>query len=666
MKQQHPFRLALLLCFAAIIVAIVPLAVSIPAWAAGTNTVAIAPVTVQPGSTGSFTIDLTNSDAVSAGEIRFLYDSTIGLTVTDVTAAARLTGFTISPSINATDPTQVKVSVLFYNLNSSTVVSGDGAILTVSYTIAPNATGTTALDITKALLSDSAVNALAVTISDGTLTIGQPVTPTFTPTPITPTPTPITPTPTPITPTDTPTTPTDTPITPTDTPITPTPTLIIPTNTPGITDTPTNTATPDNRDDLFAFDYELWSEPFSPAAQEAVKVGLVVHRLRGKTTLQNVVVQLAVEDPTGLHTELGTVVVPLLGTHTQEISTYQQWTPPIAGEYTLIAHLDPADQVPETDETNNVITRTLLVLAPAVDRVPPRVTGFTINDGAATTGAQTVSLQTTATDPDPGSGVASLLFIEFEYLPSVNRWTPIHVSPWLDYTTIRQGTTWTVTAEAGAKYLQTWAMDQAMNIASHPGKAYINYQPTTQRIVQDATHFYRYQLQQGERLTVHLDATSGDPDLAVWAPDYETRAPWVSQATQSPDVVTLVAPLAGLYQVEVRGHSAAQYRLSIEITADGAQSALNNSMVVKSSNGEGEAKPQPNQPYLALDSAPDIYVPPSPSTTSDPTPTATPTVVPTVTPTATPTGTATPTPTPTATTTTSEAANQIYLPVVQQ
>ncbi len=95
--------------------------------------------------------------------------------------------------------------------------------------------------------------------------------------------------------------------------------------------------------------------------------------------------------------------------------------PPIAGKYMLIAHLDPADQVPETDETNNGITRTLLVLAPAVDQVPPRVTGFTINDGAATTNEQTVSLHTTATDPEPGSGVASLLFIEFEYLPSVNR-----------------------------------------------------------------------------------------------------------------------------------------------------------------------------------------------------------------------------------------------------
>ncbi len=47
------------------------------------------------------------------------------------------------------------------------------------------------------------------------------------------------------------------------------------------------------------------------------------------------------------------------------------------------------------------------------------------------------------------------------------------------------------------------------------------------------------------------------------------------------------------------------------------------------------ANPGTSEMHLvaALDSAPDIYVPPPPSTTSDPTPTTTPTVVPKVTPT---------------------------------
>ena len=648
--------------------------------ATGSNQVSIAILTSAPATTGSFTVDLNNGDAVAAGELRFTYDATIGLTLNSVVATGRLDGYTIQKTINTSNPAQAQVSILFFNLSNLQVTAGSGAILTVNYTTASTAQGSTPLTLTKALLSNAAGNPLAVTVANGSMTIGV-ATPTITPTPeptITSSPTPVTPTATPVaTISATPTVLTITPTvthtpeqqTGTSTPtISPTPQrpthTATPTDTPGITTTPTNTATPtstpDQRDDLFAFTYELWSDPLAPVAQEAVKVGLVVHRLRGKQTLQNVEVQFAIGDPANGGTALGIGTVPLLGPHSQEDTGYLTWTPPSAGAYMLYARLDPNQQIAETDETNNVITRTLLVLPGAGDRVPPRVTGFTINDGSESTNAQTVRLHATAADPDPASGVVALNFIEFEYLPAANRWSPVNSSGWLDYADVRGGRDWQLTPGAGVKYLKTWAMDAAGNISARAANAFINYRPQSKTIGLGQTHFYRHQLQQGERLTARLSATTGDPDLYVWAPDHETRPPGISQAEAGDDTVTLVAPVAGLYQIEVYGHSDAAYQLAVEITADGA-SAMGDEIEGETEVfNQPQAKVAPDQPFVAVSSEPGILVPEGGTTT---TPTATPTVTPTLTSTPTPTSTpvATPTVTPTG-----DDESTIYLPVVQQ
>ena len=68
-------------------------------------------------------------------------------------------------------------------------------------------------------------------------------------------------------------------------------------------------------------------------------------------------------------------------------------------------------------------------------------------------------------------------------------------------------------------------------------------------------------------LKVRLEPVNGDPDLYLWAPDHATRPPWVSNLAEGVDDVQITAPVAGRYQVEVFGYSAAEYRLIVDVNA---------------------------------------------------------------------------------------------------
>ena len=133
---------------------------------------------------------------------------------------------------------------------------------------------------------------------------------------------------------------------------------------------------------------------------------------------------------------------------------------------------------------------------------------------------------------------------------------------------------------------------------------------------------YRYTLQTGQRLTVRVEPLSGDPDLYVWPPDHENgRPPWVSNLSNSVDEVSVEALVAGVYQVEVYGYSAAQYQLTVDITetavASGRQPAggidptksepRTQPLVSVSSVLSARFAPSPSDPAPALDQA--VYIP---------------------------------------------------------
>ena len=272
MKQQNRWQSLALILLLTLVFVLMAVAEHLPAQAAG-NTLTLPTVTASAGASGSFAIALDNSDAVASGQVRFTYAASLGLTITGVQVTSRTTGFTSTGSTYNTGNASLSgYQVLFYNLSNLTIAPGTGAILTFSYTLAANASGSTPLPFTQAILASAAAQSLPVTVVDGIFTVTQAATPTVTPsatatstTPPTATSTPsVTNTPTP-TPTATPTATAIPTATSTEFPSTVTPTLT-PTATP-IALQPTDTATATATATATSLPVDATNTPSPPVAQ---------------------------------------------------------------------------------------------------------------------------------------------------------------------------------------------------------------------------------------------------------------------------------------------------------------------------------------------------------------------------------------------------------------
>lgn len=361
-------------------------------------------------------------------------------------------------------------------------------------------------------------------------------------------------------------------------------------------------------DDLYGQATTFWSEPTTPRAQSVVQLGLVVYRQGGRTPLANVTVQFYAGDPDAGGTLIGTGAIPLLSPRSTASTSAVTWTPPAAGDYTVFAVIDPENAVAEGDETNNRVGRSLTVLAATPDTLAPHVDTFAVNNGAISTTVRSAFLDTTASDPSlppPSSGMGALFFVEYEYSPSAALWAPVQNSGWLPYGDAHARLAWQLMPGAGMKYLQAWAADQAGNISVFPAQTLINYLPPTDRVLQQQTRIYRYALTAGQALQVRLVPTQGDPDLYIWPPDYTTRPPWVSNLAGEGvvDEIALVAPVTGIYQVEVYGYSAAAYQLVImtDTEQEGATAGVHATALNLAD------KPLFTQPTLALEDRPTRY-----------------------------------------------------------
>ena len=327
------------------------------------------------------------------------------------------------------------------------------------------------------------------------------------------------------------------------------------------------TAIEGGNDDMYSYSSQLWTDPVAPRGGQSADVGLVVNRQGGKQVLSNVPVKFYVGDSIQSGQSLGTGTILLLSPRSSISTSAVKWTPASAGSYTLWAQIDPDNTFAESLETNNIVSRTLTVLGQSADEIAPHVDTFVVNGGASQTVSQTVQFDTSASDPDPSSGLKSLLFQEYEYSQSSSQWVPVKNSGWLDYETARANHNWTLLPNAGVKYLQAWASDQAGNVSIYPFRAFVNYGPPTDRVGTDQVRIYRFELKVGDVLTAQIDPVSGDPDLYVWPPDAETRSPRVSNLSgDAIEDVSWAAPVAGVYQVEVYGYSASEYRLTVNIT----------------------------------------------------------------------------------------------------
>jgi hypothetical protein len=348
-------------------------------------------------------------------------------------------------------------------------------------------------------------------------------------------------------------------------------------------------------DDLFAQAQELWVDPVVPRAGEVARLGLLVHRQGGSSTLAQVPVRFSAAGQA-----LGDAHVPLLPPDGEESTTRLDWMPSQPGDYQITAVIDPDGQIPEASEANNTVTRTVIVLSPAADEQAPHVDSLVIEGGRDVVTDTLVHLSATATDyPQPdGEGVSDLRYIEFEYNQGARLWIPVQDSGWVSYTLASTNYPWTLTPVGGVHYIQAWARDGAGNVSHYPYQRGVNYLPPSDWVGRNQTRVYRQTLAQGASLQVTLTPLWGDPDLYVWPPDWQDgRPPWVSNLSDSAvDQLSFTAPVSGVYQIEVYGYTAAQYQLNI---IAGATAAL-----ARQSPVGVMGKPWPLSPSLPITGAP--------------------------------------------------------------
>lgn len=302
--------------------------------------------------------------------------------------------------------------------------------------------------------------------------------------------------------------------------------------------------------------------------------------------------------------------IPLLGANGSSSTTDVTWAPPVADTYTIYAVIDPDLQVTEQDESNNAVQRSVVVLPASPDQLAPSVDTFVINDGSLLTGERNVSLFVTASDAglaeavgtEIASGVSGIFFVEYHYNNTIKTWVPVQTSAgWLGYPSAAGGYPWQLTSDVGMKYIQAWAVDQTGNMSAMPRRAYVNYTPSTQVLAAGQARIHRFTLSAGDQLLVRVAPISGDPDIYLWAPDYETRLPWYSNLGAGQlDELNVTAPVDGVYQLEVFGYSATEYLMTIKVT-----SAVNAAAMPDSATGIDPNKSAPVAPITPIDQEPE-------------------------------------------------------------
>lgn len=139
----------------------------------GNNVISLGHVYAPAGTSGAFDIECENVDSISAAELSFTYDSTIGLVIGDVSTTSRTDGWTVAFSKDAADPMAVEVHILMYNMGGWEIDPGTGAVLSVDYTLADDARGQSELTVTQLNLSDRIAEPLDASARDGTFRVTQ-------------------------------------------------------------------------------------------------------------------------------------------------------------------------------------------------------------------------------------------------------------------------------------------------------------------------------------------------------------------------------------------------------------------------------------------------------------------------------------------------------------
>ena len=355
-------------------------------------------------------------------------------------------------------------------------------------------------------------------------------------------------------------------------------------------------------DDLFSTSDQLWLSPVTPRANTPVQIGLFVQRSGGKAVLEQVPVAFhrdTVDGPL-----LGTSAVPFLDPRaSSESTTALNVTFPSAGTVTIYARIDPQGTLIEGNTTNNVISRTVVIAAAGTDQTPPAVQSIGLNGGSDTTvTASDMTVDIQALDPPPNaSGVQSVHLIEYVYNDSAQRWVPVARSGWLPYTQTPASYRWSLLPLPGMHYVQVRARDVANNISVGNARQLINYEVASDQISRGQTRIYRYTVAKGQELSVNLAVVSGDADLYVWSSNTAQSARVSNQTGSVNEQVIIPATevTPGVYQVEIYGYAAAEYRLTTTTKVASTNPAS------LASSGLAATKVAPSAPIILVAGMPD-------------------------------------------------------------
>lgn len=378
----------------------------------------------------------------------------------------------------------------------------------------------------------------------------------------------------------------------------------------------------DLNDDLWGRSQELWIDPSVVAyANEDIKIGQIVHRRGGKNPIQNLKVRFWEGEPlTGV--QIGDGTIPLLsprvepnerisGTSTSAVG----WIPSRGqGKYTLYAVIDPDNKVVEDIEDNNVISRTVIVAPPASpdqDQVAPVVTVFKLGNGTDqvdnvydTEVTMQVNAEDFAQQNVTPAGIDQLYFVEYLFNQAAGIWEPVQTSGWQPF---GANWDWSLVAQGGLRYMQAWVSDKVGNVTRYPYVQRFNYIRPCEAVGRNGTRTYQQDLQAGDILEVQVTPCSGDPDLYIWPPDWDTdgRPPWVSnQEHEATEYISMTVPVDGVYQVEVYGFTPSRF----DIQMDAHTGVVAAADISAASAGDvvhvNAAKQAPTEPVLPANSAP--------------------------------------------------------------
>jgi hypothetical protein len=325
-------------------------------------------------------------------------------------------------------------------------------------------------------------------------------------------------------------------------------------------------------DTLYAYSDELWTGPVAPITYDETQLGLVIHRAGGSSDLTDLTVDFYDGDPNSGGDSLGSGSIAILPPNSFTSTTSLTWTPQTEGYHEIYARVNAAPPF--------TVHRSVWVMPPPLDLVPPTVNSVLVNSGSTDVSTQNMVISIHASDNAGGTGVGSIYIMEFDWNPNIGEWVPVNESGWLGYPGAPMNCSWTLNWKPGVKNIVVWAADRSGNISEYGYVAWMNFIPPAISINQGQVQMFSYWLTAGQTFSAQTSPSTGDPDLYLG-----NSSGWlaysINTGTQA-DSVEITAASTELHTLAVYGWTTARYALSVS----GAYS-LSGETRTKSPDGNG-------------------------------------------------------------------------------